>query len=110
MVSVVSARKSIFSRPIFSTSVIGYMRRDFVFARLVERNEIRQRLGRNHHAGGVSRAWRARPSSRFATSMQSFTRRVVLHQVLQVGILLQRLVQRDVQLGGTIFAILSTSA
>ena len=53
IVSVVSPRKSIFSRPIFSTAFMSIGGHDFVVLGLVQRDQFRERPGRNHHAGGV---------------------------------------------------------
>ena len=99
IVSVVRARKSIFSRPIFSTSVIGYI---VVISSLLDLYSGTKSVigcGEITTPAACVEAWRARPSRRLATSISSLTRGSLWTRALQIGILLERLVERDVQFG-----------
>ena len=100
IVSVVRARKSIFSRPIFSTSVIGYIVVISSLLDLYSGTKSVSGCGEITTPGGVRRGMPRQTFKRCATSISSFdARHHVWTRAFQVGILLQRLVERDVQFG-----------
>ena len=74
--------------------------RDFVFVRLVQRDEIRDRLRRNHDARGVRRGV-AREAFQALGHVDQFPHAGIgLDEASEVGVLLDRLIERDVQFRG----------
>ncbi len=74
------------------------LRRDFIPVGLVQRDNVGERLGRNHHAGRVRRCVSGKPFQALGHFHQILVARVAVDQALQLRRLFQRFVERDVQL------------
>ena len=86
------------------------LRDDFVLLALVERHELGQRPGRDDDAGGVDRGVAGHALEPPRDGEQLLDPLVLLLHLLERGVLLERLVERHVERGGTALATLSASA
>ena len=97
-VSVLSPRKSIFSRPTRSISFIAHCVVISSVLALVERHELGERPRRDHDAGGVHRGVPRQPSRRRPTSSSSLTfGSFCCAAPCSAGFSLERLVERHVE-------------
>ncbi len=74
------------------------LRRDFIPVGLVQRDDIGERLGRNHDAGGVRRSVPREAFEALGDFHHVRVARVAFNLALQLRRLLQRFIQRDVEL------------